>query len=88
MDESSLRGYVEELRKELGGGDLTSEEARERLRGLLAQLERRLEDPDDREEHDTLVEHLKESFERFKLEHPRATSILNSILVSLGEAGI
>ncbi len=87
MSEGNLHDHVEEFRTKIKDMDLPAE-IRERMAELITQLERKLESPDDQEHHESLVAQLKDSFERFKLEHPRATSLLNSILVSLGEAGI
>ncbi len=88
MSNESLRESLEELRREVDGSDLRAEGARERLLGLIGGLEKQLQDPEDADHHASLLESLKESIEHLELEHPRATSILNRIMVTLGNAGI
>lgn len=88
MDEGSLNDCIEKLRAEINSGDPSGDSTKERLNQLLVELERKLEQPRDQAQHETLVENLREAFDQFKVEHPRATTLVNSILVSLGEAGI
>ena len=87
MSDESLRIGVEEFRAEMEGLSL-SDDNRRKLTELLEALEKKLEAPDDPDHHHTLVEHLKDSYNRFKAEHADATVILNRILHSLGEAGL
>jgi len=87
MSDESLRQGVEEFRTAMEGLSL-SEDNRRKLTELLEALETKLETPDDPDHHHSLVEHLKDSFNRFKAEHADATVILNRILHSLGEAGL
>ena len=87
MKNESLHESLEELRAEI---HRTQPEgvARERLDALVADIERRLDEPDNAEHHASLIDQLKDSIDEFKLEHPQATSILNRIMVSLAGAGI
>ncbi len=88
MGQEELRESLEHLRAEIEEADLSQGEARAQLEALVVDIERRLEAPEDHSQHETLVANLKDAFDRFKTEHPRATAILNRVLVSLGEVGI
>ncbi len=88
MHSDKLRAALEELRAEINHADLTEGPARERLNALITDLERKLEDPDDEEHHASLLGNVKDSIGQLELEHPRATTILNQIMTSLGGIGI
>lgn len=94
MSDSDLHALIGQLKTEisrLGPGD---EEARVRLQALVADVEQRLDtieqdDADTLEDGDEdLMERLRETVERFEVEHPRTTGILNNIMVTLGSMGI
>ena len=87
MSDERLNDIVDEFRTAVEKLQL-SDENRGKITELLGALEKKLEAPDDEEHHHTLVEHVKDSYNRFKAEHADATVILNRILHSLGEAGI
>jgi signal transduction histidine kinase len=88
MDDQELRVSLTELRRAIDRLKPEDTQARERLEALAADLERRLAKPDDGEHHETLLERLGESIDHLRLEHPKATDLLNRILTSLGGAGI
>ena len=88
MNRDELHGSLEELRAAINRGDLSDAGVKERINGLISDLEVKLERPDDTDHHESMVERLRLAFDQFKLEHPQATSLVNRILVSLGEAGI
>ena len=83
-----LHESLANLREEVNQGDLTDAGAKARLNELISDLERKLERPDDAEHHETLLRNVKESIGQLELEHPRATNILNQIMVALGNIGI
>lgn len=97
MSDNDLHALIGQLKTEisrLGPGD---EEARVRLQALVADVEQRLgaverDDADPGHEGDEgdeyLMESLREAVERFEVEHPRTTGILNNIMVTLGSMGI
>ena len=88
MTEHALRDSVESLRQEieqLPDGDSAN---RERLESLIADIENRLENPDDVELHDELIENIQNAVTHFEVEHPTATGVLNHIMVTLGNMGI
>jgi hypothetical protein len=90
MNNDELRTLVGQLKAEIDVLAPADEEARERLGALVDDLERRLDDPQDTAlpEHDDFMDGLKETVERFEVEHPRATGIINNIMVMLGNMGI
>ena len=82
--EESLDGLRAQIRK-LGKDD---EPVKRRMRRLVADLERQLEDSGDSERHGLLLDSLREYIEQFEVEHPRLTGALNRIMVSLSNIGI
>ncbi len=88
MSNEQLRQSLNELRSELER--LKSEEAqiRERLDALISGVETGLEKPEDTAHLQSLVQDLRQSISQFEVSHPRATGILNQIMVTLGNMGI
>ena len=88
MSNEQLRQSLNELRSELER--LKSEEAqiRERLDALISGVETGLEKPEDTAHLQSLVQDLRQSISEFEVSHPRATGILNQIMVTLGNMGI
>jgi len=91
MNKESLRASIEGLRAELERPELKGGAAaptRERLRALLNQLEEALADEDEEAPHESVVDSVRDAIEQLESEHPRATSLLHRIMVSLGSSGI
>jgi hypothetical protein len=89
--QDNLRDSLEELRAEVRSADLSNADTKARLDALIGGIEARLDREDDEageKEHETLLEHVRDLVGQLETEHPRATSILNRIMVSLGGAGI
>lgn len=87
MSEQKLREEIERLRAEidqLAAGDHAS---RDRLNKLISEIEERLDRLDD-EADGSMTERVRESIRHFETEHPRATAILNDIMVTLSNMGI
>jgi CII-binding regulator of phage lambda lysogenization HflD len=82
MPENQLRQELEKLRSEVAntGND---PESKQRLETLITEIEKKLAHPDDTDQHNTLVNEIRESINHFEAEHPRATGILNDIMVAL-----
>lgn len=74
------------MRKEINRLAVDDVESRKRLDQLITDLEAKLEKPD--EENDGLMVNLKDAIKHFEAEHPRATAILNDIMVTLSNMGI
>lgn len=87
MAEKEVSEALFQLRSEIETLSPENPELKERLEGLLNDLEDRLEATED-VNHLHLVEDMKEAVTQFELEHPRITGILNELMVSLSNMGI
>ncbi len=88
MPDEKLRRSLEDLRSELERLEAEEAQVRERLSALIAGVETRLEKPEDSAHHQSLVQDLRQSISQFEVSNPRATAILNQIMVTLGNMGI
>jgi predicted nuclease with TOPRIM domain len=88
MPDERLRQSLNELRSELQRLEAEEAQVRERLDALIAGVETRLDKPEDSAQHQTLVEDIHQSISQLEVSHPRATAILNEIMVTLGNMGI
>jgi len=88
MAMKKLEKDLEKLRHQLKDIETDDPQARDRLEQHVNDIEKKLENPDDEQHHHDLVEGLKESIARFEADHPRATAILNDIMVTLSNMGI
>jgi hypothetical protein len=88
LDQERLQQALEELRQEIDRLSLGDEAERVRLEQLVADIEHGLEHPGDEAHHANVIAGIEEAISRFDVEHPRATSILNHIMVTLGNMGI
>lgn len=87
MSDEKLRQELERLRSEAANLDSQDEAGRERLNGVIEQLEKRLSE-DEENDDESLFEQVQESIAHFETQHPRATTILNEIMVTLSNMGI
>ncbi len=87
MSRESLISDLERLRSEIGQVANSNPEAYRNLNKLISELEHRISDSPE-QDHEGLVERVKNEVTRFEAAHPRATAILNDILVTLGNMGI
>lgn len=88
MSTDELHEPLEQLRaeiKKLGEDDVA---IKRRMKRLVADLERKLEASEDSGHEPQLIEHLRQNVERFEVEHPRLTGVLNQIMGSLSNMGI
>lgn len=88
MPDKRLRESLSELRSELERLEAEEAQVRERLDALISGVETRLDEPDDTDQHQSLVEEVRQSISQLEVSHPRATAILNEIMVTLGNMGI
>lgn len=86
MSEQKLNNALDELRGEAERID--DEETKERLTSLLDNIEQNVDYPSAGDEHDDLVEEVKEAITHFEVEHPRITGILGEVLMTLSNMGI
>ncbi len=88
MPEKILRDDIEKLRKEIEKLGAEEDASREKLEGLLQDIEAGLETEEQNKNQSELLAGLKESVNHFETEHPRATAIINDIMVTLSNMGI
>ncbi|CAN5658289.1 hypothetical protein BH18PSE1_BH18PSE1_06410 [soil metagenome] len=60
----------------------------ERINRLITDIESQLENRGDQTRHEDLIANVKGAIRHFEVEHPRATAILNDIMVALSNIGI
>ncbi|MDX2276740.1 MAG: DUF4404 family protein [Hyphomonadaceae bacterium] len=84
MEDAQLRETLQRLRAEIEQLGPEDAAVQARLNLLVADVERRLEGADD----DGLIDNIKESVEQFEVKHPRATAILNDVMLALSNMGI
>lgn len=88
MPENKLRNDIEKLRNEIKTLHADEDTSKEKLESILQEIESGLEAKEENKEHSELLSGLKESVEHFEAEHPRATAIINDIMVTLSNMGI
>jgi hypothetical protein len=85
MSEDQLRKDLEALRAERDRQENMAGPSRERLNQLIADIERRLDQPD---EDENLVERLRDDLAHFEVDHPTVAAALETMLNTLSNAGI
>ncbi len=85
-DKKQLNEALQALREEIN--NLSTEEGRKQsLYALADQIEQQLDDSSEAKNLG-LTQSLEETISEFEVEHPDLTSIINRILVTLGNMGI
>ncbi len=87
MTHDKLREDLDKLRAEIDNISADDYKSKEKLNQLIAELESRL-DPSDEGDNQGITQNIKEAINQFESEHPRATAILNDIMVTLSNMGI
>ena len=88
MTDIKLKDELEKLRTEVKELATDNIEATEKLEALIGEIEKKLQEPSNPDQNTSLVEDLKDAISQFETEHPRATAILNDIMVTLSNMGI
>ena len=88
MPEKKLRDDIEKLRNEIENLGAEEDISKEKLEMLLKDIESCLETEEHSKNQSELLAGLKESVNHFEAEHPRATAIINDIMVTLSNMGI
>lgn len=86
MSEQQLREQLEHLRTLVNEIGAERPDSLERLNRLVSDIEDRLEDRDATRPDAT--DAVREAIRHFEVEHPRATAVLNDIMVTLSNMGI
>jgi len=88
MNSDKLRDDLDRLRAELARLAGNDPQARDKLDRLIADIEDHVGQPDGRTSHQGLIAGLRDAIRQFETGHPRATAILNDIMVTLSNMGI
>ncbi len=88
MSETRLREHLERLREQVNDLGAGKPESIERLNRLITDIESQLENRGDQTRHEDLIANVQGAIRHFEVEHPRATAILNDIMVALSNIGI
>jgi len=86
MSEQKINEALGALREE--GERLDNLDAKERLSTLVGNIEQKVDYTGVSEEHQDLVEDVKEAITHFEIEHPSITGILNEVIMTLSNMGI
>ena len=87
MPEQRIRESLEHLRQEISQFEEGNASAGKRLNDLIDEIETGIESDYDAQDQ-SLVENLQDAITHFETEHPRATAILNDIMLTLSNMGI
>jgi chromosome segregation ATPase len=88
MTAEKLREDLNRLRAELSTLARDNSTARDKLDSIINDIEQRIQEPDDASAHHGLLASIRDAIRHFEAEHPRATAILNDIMVTLSNMGI
>lgn len=80
-----LHEKITSLKKELEELPISDNSAKEHINALIKEIENL---NDATEEKSFVIDRIKSSIDHFETEHPRATAILNDIMVTLSNMGI
>ena len=83
MSEQELRAAIEEIRAELADAEGLTENNRESLRRLAAELEARLEGPAAKPENDTLRNELADWVRELEVTHPALSTTIGRVIDTL-----
>ena len=81
-----LQEKLDALREEVNQSHFSEESDRDHIRQLIEAIDHSSHGTE--EGHEPVIDNIKISIERFETEHPRATAILNEIMVTLSNMGI
>ena len=88
MTKQKLHNDLEKLRNEINNIAAEDTESRDKLNQLISELEAQLDNPDGAVQDQGVLTNVREAIEHFETDHPRATAILNDIMVTLSNMGI
>jgi hypothetical protein len=80
-----LHEKISSLKKELDKLSVSDNATKEQINQLIEEIENL---NDVAKEKGDVIDNIKSSIENFEAEHPRATAILNDIMVTLSNMGI
>lgn len=87
MDKQQLREYLNQLTDAIE--DLrASEDDKQRLNGLIGDIEHQLTEPQLTQEPSNLVDQVDSLVSSFERDHPTVAAILNNIMITLTSMGV
>ena len=86
MDDQDIFQQIEALKAVLGDSEGLSEDAREKMRGLIDRVEEQL--PAAVTDEDGIAEQFEALVTEFEVTHPTLTGVVNNLLVALGNMGV
>ena len=84
--QAHLNQKISDLKKELEKINFNDENEKEHIHDLINEIESANKESAD--ENNFIIDKIKTVIDRFETEHPRATAILNDIMVTLSNIGI
>ena len=87
-DAQHLDELLSTLRREMNALDVGDQDVRQRLDGLIRDIETRLKNPDRVAAEEGLGGHLKASILKFEVTHPRLAGVINDVVDKLSAMGI
>ncbi len=87
MSQEKLQQSLQALQDEVDKLDTAHEEVRDRATRLIDDIEKQLDSPHDIDS-ESVIDHIRSLIEKFEVEHPRITGIMNRIMMALSDMGI
>ena len=84
--QDKINEKISSLKKELEQIPIDDASTREHINNLISEIEN--SNTSSSEDNDFIINKIKSSIDRFETDHPRATAILNDIMVTLSNIGI
>ncbi len=88
MSEQKIHECLQGLRDELEHLQGDDSQIRERVSGLITDVEQQLVEDAYQRQNPPLMESINNTIEQYKVEHPAVTGILNQIMMSLSNMGV
>jgi archaellum component FlaC len=88
MSKNILKKQLADLKSEINRLKENDKITREKMSGLISEIEHMITNPEDSEHKSALIENLKNHIENFEIKHPDLTGVLNRIMVMLSNIGI
>ena len=88
MAKQKLHEDLIKLRNEINNIAAEDTQSRDKVNRILSELEAQLENTDGEVQDEGVLTSVREAIEQFETDHPRATAILNDIMVTLSNMGI
>ena len=88
MSKDKLQKHIADLNMEINRLKENDKITREKLTGLVSDIEHLIKNPEDSAHKSALIKSLQSHIEIFEIKHPDLTGILNQIMVMLSNMGI